>query len=133
MKTIQITLFIIFLSITSCAQKSNDKIVGVWDVKTKYYQAIYEIVEDKGKFFGKVHYYNDGQSEYKGKNKKEDYFLTDVEAKNGKYINGKIYLPNGSFYNVTFKLKDENTLEALMTVEGKPYKETWKRNLEYSR
>lgn len=38
-----------------------------------------------------------------------------------------MYLPDGSFYKVIFTLKDENTLEALMTVQGKPYKETWKR------
>lgn len=124
MKTVQITFLVLFLSLTSYAQKSNDKIIGVWDVKTDYYQAIYEIVENNGKFFGKVHYYNDGKTEYKGNNKKENYFLTDIEAKNGKYINGKMYLPDGSFYKVIFTLKDKNTLEALMTVDKKPYKET---------
>ncbi|MDX1774167.1 hypothetical protein [Oceanihabitans sediminis] len=118
------------MCITSCAQ-SNDKIIGVWDVKTEYYQAIYEIVEDDGKFFGKVHYYNDGETKYKGNNKKEDYFLTDVELKDGKYINGKMYLPDGSYYQVIFNLKDDNTLEVLMTVENQPYKETWTRNTKY--
>ncbi|WP_460219275.1 DUF2147 domain-containing protein [Psychroserpens sp. MEBiC05023] len=127
MKTLQITFIILLLSLTSCAQ-SNDKIIGVWDVKNDYYQAIYEIVEYKGKFYGKVHYYNDGETEYKGDNKKEDYFLTDVELEDDKYINGKMYLPNGSFYNVIFTLKDENTLEVLMTVENEPYKENWTRN-----
>lgn len=127
---LHITLLVFFLSLTSCAQ-SNDKIIGVWDVKNDYYQAIYEIVESKGKFFGKVHYYNDGKTEYKGNDKKEDYFLTDVELKDGKYINGKMYLTDGSFYKVIFTLKDENTLEALMTVQGQPYKETWTKNSEY--
>ena len=131
MKNIKSILTFLFftLTLTSCAQQ--DKIVGVWDVKNDYYQAVYEIVENDGKFFGKVHYYNDGETEYKGDNKKEDYFLTDVEAKDGKYINGKMYLPDGSFYNVIFTLKTENTIEALMTVEKKPYKETWKRNTTY--
>lgn len=131
MRTLHITFLALFLSLTSCAQKSNDKIIGVWDIKTDYYQAIYEIVENDEKFYGKVHYYNDGTNEYKGNNKKEDYFLTDIEAKNGKYVNGKMYLPDGTFYKVIFSLKDENTLEALMTVEGEPYKETWKRNVDY--
>lgn len=126
-------LFLIVFSLTmftSCAQ-SSDKIIGVWDVKNDYYQAIYEIVEYKGKFFGKIHYYNDGTSEYKGNNKKEDYFLTDVEKNGKKYTNGKMYLPDGSFYKVIFTLKNENTIEVLMTVEGMPYKEVWKRNTKY--
>lgn len=130
MKTFQILLFTTLFSLTSCAQ-NNNKIIGVWNVKTDYYQAIYEIVEHDNKFFGKVHYYNDGETEYKGDNKKDDYFLTDVEVQNGNYINGKMYLPDGSFYNVIFTLKNENTLEALMTVEGKPYTETWTRNTAY--
>ncbi len=120
------TLLIITLSFNACAQQDN--IVGAWDVKTDAYQAIYEIVEYDGQFFGKVHYYNDGVTEYNGNDKKEDYFLTDVEFKDGKYINGKMYLPDSSFYNVIFTLKDNNTLEAIMTVNGAPYKETWKRN-----
>ena len=130
MKVLQITLIGLIFSLTSCAQ-SNDKIIGVWDVKNDYYQAIFEIVENDNKFFGKVHYYNDGKEEYKGDNKKEDYFLTDIESKDEKYINGKMYLPDGSFYNVIFTLKDENTLEALMTVEKQPYTETWTRNTTY--
>ena len=125
-------IFVLLLfinSLTSCAQE--DKIIGVWDVKNDYYQAIYEIIEHKGKFYGKAHYYNDGTTEYKGDNKKEDYFLTDVEKLDGKYINGKMYLLDGSFYNVIFTLKNENTLEALMTVEKQPYTETWTRNTTY--
>lgn len=126
-------LFLIVFSLTmftSCAQ-NNDKIIGIWDVKNDYYQAIYEIVEYKGKFFGKIHYYIDGTLEHKGKNKKEDYFLTDIEKNGKKYENGKMYLPDGSFYKVIFTLKNENTLEALMTVEEMPYKEVWKRNMKY--
>lgn len=120
-----ITLFIITISFNACAQKDN--IIGVWDVKTSTYQAVYEIVEHQNQFFGKVHYYNDGITEYKGKDKKEDYFLTDVIFKDGKYINGKMYMPDGSFYKVIFTQKDKDTLEVIMTIDGAPYKETWKR------
>ena len=113
------------LSFTACAQKKT--IIGVWEIKTNAYQALYEIVEHEDTFFGKVHYYNDGITEYKGKNQKEDYFLTDVILKDGKYINGKMYMPDGSFYKVIFTQKDEDTLEVIMTIDGAPYKETWKR------
>ncbi len=117
------------VTLTSCAQQDN--IIGVWEVKNEYYQGVYEIVEYEGKFFGKVHYYNDGKEEYKGNNKKEDYFLTDVEANDGSYINGKMYLPDSSYYEVIFNLKDENTLEVKMTVQGQPYSEIWNKNTSY--
>ena len=121
----KITILLLFtISLIACAQKT-DKIVGVWNVKNDYYQAVYEIVENKGIFFGKIHYYNDGTREYKGTNEKKDYFLTDLEKKEGKYVNGKMYMPDGSYYNAIFSLKDNNRLEVLMTVDGKPYKEIW--------
>ncbi|MDY8137991.1 hypothetical protein [Aquimarina sp. 2201CG5-10] len=123
------TIIVLSISLSSCGQE--DKIVGVWDVKTEYYQATYEIVSQDDTFFGKVHYYNDGSTEYKGKNKKEDYFLTDVELKDGKYVNGKMYTPDGSYYEVIFTLKNNDTLETIMTVENKPYKEIWTRNTTY--
>ncbi len=124
------TSLLFFSIITSCAQQDN--IIGVWDVKTDYYQAIYEIEQYENSFVGKIHYYNDGETEYKGKNKKEDYFLSDVIAKDGKYVNGKMYLPDGSYYKVIFKMIDANTIEVSMTVQGQPYKETWKRQSNYN-
>ncbi len=130
MKKTLYVLLIFLISYTSCSQ-NKDSITGVWNVKNDYYQAIYEIVESKGKFFGKIHYYNDGKSEYESNNKKEDYFLTDLEKKDEKYINGKMYMPDGSFYKVIFTFKNKDTMEALITVEGNPYKEVWKRNTKY--
>ncbi|MCF2873371.1 MULTISPECIES: DUF2147 domain-containing protein [unclassified Tenacibaculum] len=125
MKQLLLT-FLCLVTLISCAQ-NNDEIVGVWTVKNQYYEAEYEVVEYKGKFFGKIHYYNDGKNEYKGNNEKKDYFLTDVEKKGEKYVNGKMYLPGGAYYEVIFTLNNKDKLEALMTVEGQPYKETWKR------
>lgn len=120
-------LFTLIISLSSCAQ--DDPIVGVWEVESDYYQATYEIVEHQDQFHGKVHYYNDGQDTYEGNDQKEDYFLTELTAKNGQYVNGKMYLPDGSFYFVIFELTDPNTLEATMTVENQPYKEVWKRKI----
>lgn len=127
MRELLLTL-VCLITFVSCAQ-NNDEIIGVWKVKNEYYQAVYEVVEYKGKFFGKTHYYNDGKTEYKGNNEKKDYFLTDVEKKGEKYINGKMYTPNGSFYKVIFTLKNKDTLEVLMTIKGEPYKEIWKRKI----
>ncbi|OIQ18113.1 MAG: hypothetical protein BM557_07810 [Flavobacterium sp. MedPE-SWcel] len=124
-----IGILVLIITLQSCAQ--TDTIVGVWEVKNDYYQGVFEIVEYEDKFSGKIHYYNDGSTEYKGNNKKEDYFLTDIEFKDGKYINGKMYLPDGSFYHVIFSLKGKDKLEVLMTIEDSPYKETWTRNTSY--
>jgi len=40
-----------------------------------------------------------------------------------------MYTPNGSFYKVIFTLKNKDALEVLMTIEGEPYKEIWKRKV----
>lgn len=118
----------ILIALISCAQET-DKIVGVWQVDNEYYKAVFEIVQVDHKFYGKVHKYDDGKEQYVGNNKKEDYFLTDVELKDGKYVNGKMYMPDGSYYEVIFTLVNENTLKAEMTVEDYPYAETWTRKL----
>lgn len=103
-----------------------DDIIGVYEVKNDYYMAVYEIEKYKGKYVGKVHYYNDGETEYEGQGKEKDYFLSEVTYTDGRYTGGKMYLPDGSYYEVIFLLKGNN-LEARMTVQGQPYTETWKR------
>lgn len=123
----QLLIILVFsIACVSCAQ-SSDEIIGTWKVKNDYYEAVYEVVKYKGKFFGKIHYYNDGKEIYKGNNKKEDYFLTGVERKGKKYIKGKMYLPGGTYYEVVITLKNKDILKVLMTVEGEPYEEVWRR------
>lgn len=104
-----------------------DKIMGVWEVKNDYYMAIYEVEKYQDRYIGKIHYYNDGKTEYIGKNTKEDYFLDSISYENGTYINGKMYMPDGSNYQVIFKQKSNDELEAKMTIQGSPYIKIWKR------
>jgi hypothetical protein len=106
--------------------KSNE-IIGVWEVKNDYNWAIYEIERYKNSFVGKIHYYNDGTTEYTKGDKKAYYFLSDLVYENGIYTNGKIHMLDGSNYQVIITLKDKDELELKMTVEGQPYTETWKR------
>lgn len=108
-------------------ENKADKIIGVWEVKNDYYMAIYEVEKYQDKYIGKIHYYNDGKTEYKGKNAKDDYFLDGVTYENGIYKNGKMYMPDGSNYQVIFNLKNNDELEVKMTVQGSPYTEIWKR------
>lgn len=108
---------------------SGDKIVGIWEVKNDFYMAVYEIQKYKGKYVGLVHYYNDGKEEVKGDGGKDYYFMENVTYNNGKYENGKMHMPDGSKYDVSFVLKNENQLEAKMKIEGQPYTEIWKRKV----
>ena len=127
LKLLFLKLSILF-TIISCAQ-NTDKIIGVWEVDNEYYKAVYEIVEVDNKFYGKIHKYDDGKEQYVGSNSKEDYFLTDVELKGNRYENGKMYLPDGSYYEVIFTLINDNALKVEMTIENYPYSETWTRKL----
>ena len=131
MRHLKLAFLPLLFGLTSSSCACQDDIIGVWDVKTDHYRAVYEIVENESKYYGMVHYYNDGTTEYKGNGKEEDYFLTDVEAKEDHYVHGKMYLPDGSYYEVIFNLMDANTLEMQMTVEGLPYRETWKRQYNH--
>lgn len=108
-------------------QKSKgDSIIGVWEVKNDYYQAIYEIVKHDNQYFGKVHYYNDGKTEVKAQNNQNDYFLDGLFFNDGKYSTATMYMPNGNKLKVIFNLEG-NELTAEMTIEGHPYQEVWKR------
>lgn len=106
-----------------------DNIVGIWEVKNDFYMAVYEIQKYKGKYVGLVHYYNDGKEEVKGDGGKDYYFMENVTYHNGNYQNGKMHMPDGSKYDVSFVLKNDNHLEAKMKIEGQPYTEIWKRKI----
>ena len=104
----------------------GDSLIGVWEVKNDYYMAIFEIIKYDEQFFGKIHYYNDGETEIKAKNNKDDYFLDGIYYKDGKYSNGKMYMPDGTYYEINIKLHgDELTVK--MTIDGEAYSEVWKR------
>lgn len=104
----------------------GDSIIGIWEVKNDYYMAIYEILKYKDEYIGKMHYYNDGKSEYEAQGNEEDYFLDGITYANGKYSNGNIYMPGDKKYSAEFTLEGD-TLQVKMTMDGYPYTEIWKR------
>ena len=127
MKTKTSLIIILFSVITLVAQQTKDPIIGVWKVKNKYYTAQFEILQTAEKFYGKIIHYTDGKDTYKATHTKKDIFLTDIEKSGKRYINGKMYMPDGSFYKVIFTFKNSSTLKVLMTVENQPYEEVWKK------
>lgn len=124
-----IVLILVFTAFfgSYCAQEKDD-IEGVWNMKNEFAEGQYEIVQYKGKFFGKAHYYNNGKTEYKGNNEKEDYFLIDLEKEETRYTNGKIYLPDGTYYEVIIMQPNIDSLEVKMTIQNGPYTEIWTRH-----
>lgn len=110
----------------SLQSNAGDSIIGIWELNNDYYMAIYEIIKYDKQYFGKIHYYNDGKTEYKGTNSKKDYFLTDLTYENGKYSFCKMHMPDGSHYQVKILL-DGDEITAQMTIQGEPYQEIWKR------
>ena len=107
-------------------KSAGDSIIGIWEVDNKYYKAIYEIIKHNNQYYGKIHYFNDGSTEYKGSNSKKDYFLDDLTYQDGKFSFAKMHMPDGSYYQVKILL-DRDKITAQMTIQGKPYQEIWKR------
>lgn len=107
-------------------QSPGDSIIGLWEVNNNYYMAIYEIIKYDKQYFGKIHYYNDGETEITSQNSKEDYFLGGIFYEEGSFTDGKMYMPDGTYHRVNFQLKGD-TLNAQMTIDGHPYSEIWSR------
>lgn len=109
-------------------REPGDSIVGNWEVNNNYCMAIYEIIKFKDQYLGKIHYFNDGKNEIRAQNNDNDYFLYSISYKEGKYTNGKMYMPDGKQHIVNIILKgDELTIS--MTINGLPYREKWKRKV----
>ncbi len=104
----------------------GDSIIGVWEVKNDYCMAVYEILKYENKYVGKMHYYNDGETEMKSQNNECDYFLDGITYKDNAYSKGTIYMPDGKQYQAHFVLKGD-ILTVNMTIDNYPYTEIWKR------
>lgn len=106
----------------------GDSIIGIWEVNNDYYMAIYEILKYEHQYVGKMHYYNDGETELEAKGSEDDYFLDGITFKEGKYSNGNMYMPDGKQYIAKFTIKGD-ILNVEMTIDGYPYTEVWKRKI----
>lgn len=112
---------------TASSQEENgDKIIGIWEVNNSYYTAIYEIIKYDDQFYGKVHYYNDGTTEHKGTDSKEDYFLEGIFFKNNKYTEGKMHMPDGTIKTINL-LFENDEIKVDMEIDGTSFQEAWKR------
>ena len=130
MKRIKIKSIIIFISLLSLScTKDTNQIIGIWQVKNEYVEARYEMIEYGNYYFGKIHYYNDGNVEYKGSNKEEDYFISDVAFKDSTYVNGYMQYPDGKTSSINFDFIDHNNIKVTTNYDGQAYSEIWKREI----
>lgn len=88
---VPVLLIALFFSCRVAAKAMpGDAILGMWEVKNEYYTAVYEIIRDQNQYFGKVHYYNDGDTVIIARKNKNDYMLEGVYYKDSTYTKGGI-------------------------------------------
>ncbi len=119
----------LFMSITllSCSKK-QDKIIGTWRVDSQFYKATYIISSHNEKFYGKVVSYDDGTTQYDQKDGDQGYFLTNLVAKDNRYVNGLLHENRGGKpQHISISLLNNDTLEVTTTVMHRPIIEKWIR------
>lgn len=121
MKRIGFSLIVLLL--VSCSQKPSE-LIGIWEVKTPYHNAIYSIEEYQDQIVGKVKYYNDDTFIYRGSGTEKDIFLHKIKRKDDVYIDA-ISGATVSKKELIIERKHPDTLEITKYIHHKPLKEFW--------
>ncbi len=124
-------MVVVLLSIFmfSCSSR-QDSIIGEWKVNSRFYQAVYQIVEENDALSGVVLYYNDGTTKYKYDGLKRRYAFTGLKKDKDQYVDGitgattKMEAPK----SVEIKKRGRDTLEMTSYIMEKPLVEIWTRN-----
>jgi len=118
----------LLLSLNSCTIE-GEEICGLWNVDNYYGEMQIEITPWKTKFYGYLLSYKNDNETIVGNKTDEFIFITDLEYKDAKYQNGKIYVePNSKTYcGLTLKLIDKNKLKAIYDCDGQISEEFWYR------
>lgn len=110
-----------------CSKITEAKILGVWQVKSPYYKATYEITHTKDKLVGKVIYYDDGTTILHETGTAKDIFLKNLHYKNGMYIDAVSGATNTTEKTTKLIMKHRDTLQVRSYVHHKPLTEIWTR------
>lgn len=115
-------------SFSSCSI-AGEEVCGIWNATGDFGEMQVEITPWEGKFLGYLLEYNDGDKTVTGSKTEDFIFITDLEFKDNKYQNGKIYLDPSSenFCELTVELLDKNQLKAIYVCEGQSFEEVWYR------
>lgn len=128
MLLLSIVFSLSMLSFNSCTI-AGEEICGIWNANGDYGDMQVEITPWKGKFLGYLLEYSNGEETIKGDKTEDFIFITDLEYKDNKYQEGKIYLDpsSDSYCGLTIELLSENQIKAIYNCEGQTSEEFWHR------
>jgi hypothetical protein len=119
----KITLLSLLFFALSCTQKPSE-LIGIWEVKTPYHQAIYSIEESNNNIIGKIKYYNDHTYIYQESGTSKDIFLHKLKRKDSLYIDA---ISGATTTNQEWVIQRKHTDTLLVTqyIHNQPLLEVW--------
>lgn len=123
-----ILLSLAILSFSSC-NIEGEEICGIWNTNGDYGAMQVEITPWKGKFWGYMLAYKNGEESITGNKTKDFIIISDLVFKDKKYQEGKIYPdPNSEIYcKLTLKLLNDRQVKAVYNCDGQISSEVWYR------
>lgn len=118
-------LFLIFL--VGCSTEIDNRILGTWNVQSKFYRGTFKIEKESKKLIGKIIYYNDDTTILKETETDKDIFLHDLKMKDDVFIDA-VSGATTHTENLNIKVKNKDTLEVTTYIMKKPLVEIWTRN-----
>lgn len=111
----------------SCEYTDKGILLGKWKVKSEFYKAGYQIIEQNNELKCFVNYYDDGTTVFNSKDKPAQFVFHDLKWKKGAFADvtsGASKLDQA----MKLKLKSRDTLEVISYVLQTPLKEIWVRD-----
>jgi len=119
---------IICVACISCHETVDKLILDDWIVKTRFYQATYQIIEQEGKIVGRILNYDDGTTQYSWDNEHPKYIFQNLKAKDGKLIDAVSGATTKTDkYQIEIQIKDKDTLHTISSFHNHSISEQWIR------
>lgn len=122
----KILIFLLLIAV-ACSSKIDERILGTWQVKSRYHQATYKIEKQGKKLVGKLLYYNDNIKVLEATNTDKDIFLKDLKNKNDVYVDAISGATITGKKNIEIRIKSNDTLAVTRYIMNQPLKEFWTR------
>ena len=118
---------IILLVFTACTQDLS-QIEGRWQVKNRFYSAVYDIFQEGDAAKARILYYNDGTTIIKAHDSLAPRFLLhNIQKQDELYVDALSGATHTSEPMVTISVKHLDTLEVTMRILNQPLTEIWTR------
>ena len=120
-------LFGLLIFLIGCSTQIDERILGIWNVKSSFYKATYKIEKLDKNLVGKVIYYNDDTTIIKETGSNKDIFLKNITYKNDVFVDAISGATQTNSENLKIKIKHKDTLEVTSYIMHKPLIEIWVR------